>query len=107
MVSLFIGFFGSKLLVFVWFFVSWFLGFKDLTNFPVVFQEEIDPISKIFKILLHGSSGFVGARLFQHRQSFEFPKLRFIKIILFGHVPGMFLFLFRCAGVSKDTNSSF
>ena len=75
-------FLGSWLLgfKFLGFLVSWFLGFnspgllvstslgfevaKIYQTFISCFQEDIDLVSKIFKILLDGSSGFVGAHLF-------------------------------------------
>ena len=51
------------------FLVSKFLGFKASKIYKIIcscFLEDTDPISKIFKILLNGSSGLVGARLFQN-----------------------------------------
>ena len=49
----------------------WFQYFKDLPTIPFhVFLIEIDPISKI---LLDGSMGFVGARLFGNGQHVGFP----------------------------------
>ena len=46
----------------------WLCGFmvSKNTNFISCFQEYIDPISKIFKTLLDGSSGLFGARVFQN-----------------------------------------
>ena len=38
------------------------------------FGEDLDLISKIFKMLFDGSSGFVGARLFEHCRNVGFPK---------------------------------
>ena len=41
---------------------------RIIENLPNIFScllEDIDPISKLFKILLDGSSGCFGARLFQ------------------------------------------
>ena len=53
------------------FLVSWFLNFKVsrfndpiLTDYHIMFLMDIDFISKVFKSLLDGSSGFVGAHLF-------------------------------------------
>ena len=52
------------------FLVSWFLGFGfKVSKFqgfenPLMLLKDIDLISKIFMILLHGSMGFVGAHLF-------------------------------------------
>ena len=42
------------------------------------FLEDIGLISKIFKILLDGSSSFFGARLFESCQRFGFPKFRYL-----------------------------
>ena len=63
LVSWFQSFVVSKVLGFK---VSWFRSFKDL---PIVISsllEENDPISQNFKELLDGSSGFIGARLFEN-----------------------------------------
>ena len=52
--------------MFLWFYefvVLWLLGFESLPISISCFQEIIDPISKIFKILVNGSPGFFGARL--------------------------------------------
>ena len=61
--------------LFLGFLVYWFVGFKDCV------LEDIDPISKIFKICLHESSGFIGAHLSQisffEIQDSIFTKLRF------------------------------
>ena len=83
-----------------WFLVSWFLvlkvskfqGFKIplmlLKNIGSIllishymFLIDIDPISKVFKILLDGSSEFVGASSFQH--FFDFHNLTFTEILNF------------------------
>ena len=51
----------------LWFYgliVLWFLGLKVYQIAISCFEEDIDPICKIFENLLDGSSGFVGARLF-------------------------------------------
>ena len=60
--------YGFLVLCVLWFYdfvVSWF---QQFTKFPFhVFQEDIDPISKIFKILFNGSSSVFVARLFQLR----------------------------------------
>ena len=60
---------------FLGFLVSWPLGFKVSKTYQIAiscFLEDIDLISNIFKTLLDGSPGFVGARLVQHFQTFEF-----------------------------------
>ena len=66
---------GKEFLGFLVFglFVSWFqsflvpncLSFEDLPHFHFMLLINIDPIFKIFKICVDGSSSFVGARLFQ------------------------------------------
>ena len=89
LVSWSLGFLVSWLFVFLGFFVgfgflvSWFQRFKasfnvirryfvNITNFPFyVFLIDIDLMSKIFCILLHGSSSFLGERLSQHFQMFR------------------------------------
>ena len=73
------------------FVVSWFLGFNVslFQNFKHSYHvlgallvpyykisiscslEDIDPISKIFKNILNGSSDIFGARLFQNFQMFD------------------------------------
>ena len=66
-------FFGGS-----WFLLSWFQSSKVSKIYQVAiscFFIDSDFISKIFKILLSGSSGFVGAHLFQNRQSVGFPQL--------------------------------
>ena len=50
-----------------------------LPNAHFIFLQDIDPTAKIFKMLLDGSSSFVGARLFQNwhfvgSQNFEIYK---------------------------------
>ena len=48
--------------------VFWFsglVGFEFLESCRFMFLLDIDPISMIFKFLLHGSSSFPGARLLQ------------------------------------------
>ena len=54
--------------------LSKFQGFNGpiLLKNHLCFQEDIDPISKTFKILLDGSAGFPGARRF-HSVLNEFP----------------------------------
>ena len=50
------------------FMVLWFYGFMVSKVHQIsisCFQEDLDPISKIFNILFNGSSGFVGVRLFE------------------------------------------
>ena len=73
LVSWFLGFFVSWLLGF---FVSKFRGFKASKIYQIAiscFLEYIDPISKTFKNLLDGSSGFVGPRLLRF-QGFRLSK---------------------------------
>ena len=83
-----VGLLVSWLLVswFETFLVSWLQSFKKsvavfkrdwhhITKLPFHVLEEIDLISKIFKILVDGSSGFVGACRFEHFQSFGYPAL--------------------------------
>ena len=66
-----------------------FLGFRCLFCFVLGFlvskiyqipiscsQVDIDPIFQMFKILLDGSSGFFGDRLFEKCQHFGFTKIR-------------------------------
>ena len=55
---------GFVVLWLCYFMASWF---RKLQNPYVTFQVDTDPISKILKILLRGSSSLVGARLFQNR----------------------------------------
>ena len=43
------------------------------------FQEDMGPISKIFKMFLNGSSAFVGARLFQTCQTNGFRNFAICK----------------------------
>ena len=63
----------SRLLVVgFWLLVFWFYGFKIYQMSVSCFQEEIDPISNIFNILLDGSSGLLGARLFENYQHLDF-----------------------------------
>ena len=67
-------FLGFLVAAFLGFKDSWFLGFKDyqflgfkaskIYEMPIpCFLEDIDPISKIFKILLDAWSACAGARL--------------------------------------------
>ena len=69
-------FYGFIILYFI---VLWFCGFKfswfqEVATFPShAFLTNIGLIAKIFEILLNGSSGFVGARLFEHCQNFGLP----------------------------------
>ena len=61
LVSKILGVLVSKILRFL---VS---KFQRFTKFSIsCFLIDIGPISKILEILLNGSSGFVGARLFPH-----------------------------------------
>ena len=96
-VSWFLGFsvsqcLGSLVAWFLGFGVSKFLSFIDSKNCNVFKRDwfhiakivfhifiDIDLISKIFKILLDGSSGFVGARLFQKCQRLGFPNFEIYK----------------------------
>ena len=70
LVSKFLGFLVSKNLRLL---ASKFLGFKDSMIY-ITNLIDIGLISKIFKMLFDGSAGFFGARLFQNRQTFGFPK---------------------------------
>ena len=78
-----LGFLVSRILEFL---VSWFQSFlvsrcrrRFKKSFGVPYYQipiscfliDIGLISKIFKIILNGSSGFYGARLFQNRQIFK------------------------------------
>ena len=54
-----------------------------LPNFPFMFFNDIDPIFKMFKEILDGSSGFPGPRLFQKTKTTNSKILIFPKIILF------------------------
>ena len=59
--------------------VVWFYGFLVARIYQVpisCFLMDLEPISKVFKISLDGSSGFVGARLFQNREKCGFPSFR-------------------------------
>ena len=63
----------------LWIYGAVFYGFLALTKKHLsisCFQEDIDTISKFFKILLDGSSSLFGARLFRNRQKLEFPRLQ-------------------------------
>ena len=87
----FLGFLVSKFLVFVGFLVSKFLGFKisklqrfTKCPFTLFFFEDIDPISKIFKMVLDVSSGIVGVRL---RPSHQHADVRTHLQAKSGHVP--------------------
>ena len=65
--------------------ISWFLGFKASKSYQFVissFQEDINPLSKILKILLDGSAGLFGARLFDNCYVFWIYKnFRGIKLL--------------------------
>ena len=100
-------FYGFMFLWLSGFMVVWFLGFKKYQISFSCFQEDLDPISKIFKILLRGSSPFsahVFSKMFKHL-GFQF--LRFTKIIFSKCSRDLFWILFRCPGVSKDKTSWF
>ena len=59
-----------------WFLGLWFLGSnfsKIYQSFISCFLKDTGPISKIFKILLGGSAGLFGARLFEKCQTFGVP----------------------------------
>ena len=86
--------------------VSWFYAFMIFWFYGVMvtkcyhmsiscFREDIDPMSKIFKILLNGSSGLFGACLFQHSQNIDVPSFGNMEN-MFENVPGMFLFFEIC-----------
>ena len=77
-----------------------------LPNFHFMFLIDIDPISKIFEILLDGYSSFVGARLFENRQHFEFQKMRFIKH-MFLKMFGIFIVFLGILVSPKIKNSWF
>ena len=87
----FLGFVFFGFLV-SWFMASWFLGFEvsKFQRFEIIqcfwrmlvpyyqismscFLVDDDLISKLFKIVLDGSSGFVGACLFENCQHFGCP----------------------------------
>ena len=77
-------------------------------NYISCFLEDIDPISKIFKNLLDGSSGFCGSRLFQHLQfpvckisNVRFRNFRFPNIIFFKNDLGCFLDYLECSRSPK------
>ena len=76
MVLLFYGFMvswfcGFIVLLFYGFMALWFYGFKDAP----CFQEDIDPISNIFKILFDEWSFCFGARFSHNCQKVGFPEL--------------------------------
>ena len=74
--SLTFGFLVSWCVV-VGFLVSWFRGFlvsKKYQLYMSCFLEDIDLVSKIFKICSDGSSSLFGARLFENCQTFGFEK---------------------------------
>ena len=104
----FCGFYGFAVLWFSGFIVLWFYGFIVLWFYGFLvskyqiyiscFQEDIDLISTIFKILLNESSGCLGARLFhncQHSRICEiliFAKIIFSKILpIFSYNSKVFL----------------
>ena len=61
-------FYGFVVVLFHDFMDLWFCGFLVSNIYQIsisCFQEDIDPISKIFKNLLDGSSGLFSPRLFQ------------------------------------------
>ena len=56
---------------------------KDIGQIPIhVFLIHIDFIFKILRILLNGSLGLFGVRLFENRQSIGFKMPRFYKNII-------------------------
>ena len=75
---------GSRCLVFgFWFYgfiVLWFDGYQMSIS---RFQEDIDPMSNLFKILFNGPSSCFGAHLFQNCQTIGFPKFRYPQNTLF------------------------
>ena len=62
-------FYSFMVLRFHGFIVLWFYGVLVLKiqHFRLMFREDIDPISMIFKMLFNGSSSLVGAHLFPNR----------------------------------------
>ena len=82
---------------------SWFLGlgFKisKITRLQFsCFLEDIEPISKIFKNILDGSSGLLGTSIFQNQ--FGSPKWKFNN-----NRENCFFICFSSPGVSKNKNS--
>ena len=90
-------------LCFFGFVVSWF---RKIPSFHFMFSGGIDPISKIFKIVLRGSSSFFSARLFQSWFKVSivliFPNSMFIKNDMFENIP-IFLICFEVVG-SMDSS---
>ena len=94
-----------------------FLGFKEAfnvfkrywyrnTSFSIsCFFIDIELISKIFKIVLDGSPGFVGARLFEKCKILDFRKSEIYKNNINENVPAIALICFLYPGVSKDKNN--
>ena len=70
-------------------------------KFHFMFFIDIDPISKIFKNLLDGSSGFIGPRLSQHFQNLRFPNFKDVKIQYFSKTMRDFLNNLESFGVYK------
>ena len=73
MVLCFYGFITLLFCVFgvmaLWFYSCMVYGFlvSNIYESPIsCFYEDIYPVFKVLKILFDGSSGFLGARLFQH-----------------------------------------
>ena len=62
--------------------VLWMYGFMVSKIYQIsmsCFQEDIDPISMIFKNVFNGSSGLFGARLFENYQNMDFRNLDIYK----------------------------
>ena len=97
------GFLGFVVSEFLGFKDSWFLGSKvsKICQMSIsCFLEEIDPISKISKIILDRSSGMFVARLFEQHEKLNFRSL--ITKLFFENVPGAFLdFLLGILGSPK------
>ena len=72
------------------------------------FLEYIDPLSKILKNLLYGSSGISGPRFFQLVKHMDFGNFDMYKnticFIVLNDL-GVFLNVLSSPGVSEDTNS--
>ena len=84
-------FYGSMVLGFYGCVALWFLGIIFYCMSISCFQEDTDPISKIFKIIFNGSSSFVGASLFEHCHFVGFRKIIFG--LCFCNSPDVLIFL--------------
>ena len=93
----FIGFKVSWLSDFKVLLISWFQTFKASKIYQIsmsCFLEDIDPISKIFKKSLDGSSGFPRALFSDFSKYWIFHILIFIRIISFENDLGFVVVLF-------------